>query len=85
MVAEDVYNMGETSLFNVPNQTRHSTRKSSWAQNSEGPSHSCSCCKHDKHSQVEIYDYLQISMPKMLWKVIANNFICGGLQIQWHG
>ena len=42
------------------------------AQNLEGPSHSCSCCKHEMHWQVETYDALHISTPTMLWKVIAN-------------
>ena len=72
MVAEDVYNMNESSVCDVPNQTKHNTRKRMWTQNPKEPSHSCFCCKHDKHKQVETYDYLQISMPKMLWKVVAN-------------
>ena len=27
-------------------------------------------------------DYLQISMPKMLWRVVAKHVMCGGLQNQ---
>ena len=41
---EDVYNVDEIGLL-----ARHSRRKSLWVQNSEGPSHYCSCCKHDIH------------------------------------
>ena len=36
MVAEDVSNMDEIGLFILPNQTRHSARKSSRVQNSKG-------------------------------------------------
>ena len=73
MVLEDIYNMDETSSFYCaqPNKTL-AQRKLLWAQNLEGSSHSCSCYKHDKHCQVETYDYLQIFAPKMLWKVVAN-------------
>ena len=73
MALEDVYNMDETSLFSYarPNK-KLSARKISWAQNSKGLSYSCLCCKHNKDWQVETYDYLQIPIPKMLWKVVAS-------------
>ena len=49
------------------------TRNNLWAQNLEGLPHSCSCCKHDRHEQVQPCDYLHnSSMPKMPWKVVAN-------------
>ena len=39
MATKDVYNMDEIGLFIEHNQTRHSARKSVWAQNSKGLSH----------------------------------------------
>ena len=54
-----------------PNKTL-SAKKNLWAQNLEGPSQSCSWCKHGMHWQVENCDDLQISIFKMIWKVVAN-------------
>ena len=50
MATKDVYNMDEIGIFYraQPNKDT-STRKSLWVQNSKGPSHSCFCCKYDKH------------------------------------
>ena len=76
MAPKDVYNMDENGLFYRarPNKTL-STRKILWVPNSEGPSRSCSCCKHDMHWQVETCDYLQISTSKMLWRWLPTNYV----------
>ena len=73
MVVEDVYNVDVISLFYraQPNKTL-SAKKSLWVQGIVGLFHSYFCCKHNMHWQVETCDYLQISMSKILWKVVAN-------------
>ena len=45
-----------------------SAKKSSWAQISKGLSHSCSCCKHDKHWQVELVIIYKSLCPKWFGK-----------------
>ncbi len=45
------------------------------AQNLEGPSHSCSCCKHDMHWQVETYDALHISTPQCFGRWLPTNHV----------
>ena len=62
---EDVYNMDEIDSFlSSPMKQDTNLRKSSWAQNSEGLSHSCSSCKHNWHWQIETYDYYKSLHPK---------------------
>ena len=56
-----------------PSKQNSSARRSLWAQMYLNKmSQFCSCCKYDKHWQIETCDYLQISTTKMLWKVVAN-------------
>ena len=78
MRAKDVYNMDETSLFIIPNQTRQRARKSFWAQNSKGPSHSCSCCKHDMHLFTNLYAQDALGGD-------CQQIMCGNSQTKWHG
>ena len=40
---------------------------------------------NDMHQQVGTCDYLEISIPRMLWIVVANTFMCNGLQSKWFG
>ena len=69
-----------------PNKALSAT-KSSWAQNSEGVSRSCSCCKHDMHWQVETQDAMPKiqSTPKMLCTVVANESCVVVCKPKWHG
>ena len=71
MTPEDVYGMDETSEFYraQPNKTL-STRKSSGAEISKGPLHSC--YKPNRRWEVETCVYSQISTPKDFWKVVLN-------------
>ena len=67
--------MDETSLFIVPNQTRHSARKSSCVQNLEGLSHCCSFCNMtctDKLKSMIIYNSLR---PRCFGRWLLRSYL----------
>lgn len=69
----DVYNMDESGLFYRAQSYKTLTQvKVHGYKKYRKISHHCSCCKHGMHWQVETCEFLQVSTPNMLQKVVAN-------------
>jgi hypothetical protein len=83
MAPKDVHHMDKTSLLYHAQPIKEAQGKFCGRKIQKDRLTLILVVNNDTHQQVGTCDYLEISIPRMLWMVVANTFMCNGLQSKW--